>query len=380
MSKIFSKKGTIILLIFIPALFLLLYLNRDRIIPLFFAQQTPQGVDQGMKTEELPEGEIEIVMENLDIPWEITFISEQEFLVSQRPGSVLYVQNNEIASLFEIESVRHIGEGGLLGMALHPQFDQNRYVYLYLTVDDANGVENMVLRYTLEGTELTNEFVVLENIPGARTHNGGRIAFGPDGYLYITTGDAQEVNLSQETNSLAGKILRVTDEGDIPEDNPFGNEVYSYGHRNPQGIMWDSEGNLWSTEHGPTARDELNLILPGENYGWPEIRGDEEQEGMVTPVLHSGDNYTWAPSGGVYWDGSIFFGGLRGSAIYEARLGENNEVSEFLIHFDGEFGRIRNVQLGPDGMMYILTNNTDGRGSPIEEDDRIIRINPGMFR
>lgn len=379
MSKIFSKKGLLILLILLPLLFLLLYINRDRLVPLFFAQQTPQGVDEGVKTEKLEEGEMEVVLDNLDIPWEIAFISTEESLVSQRPGTLLHVKNGQIETI-NIPDVEHIGEGGLLGMALDPQFDENNYVYLYFTVDDSNGITNTVLRYTLEGTALTDEYTVLDNIPGARTHNGGRIAFGLDGYLYITTGDAQEVNLSQDIDSLAGKILRVTAEGDIPEDNPFGTEVYSYGHRNPQGIMWDSEGNLWSTEHGPTARDELNLILPGENYGWPEIIGDEEQEGMLTPVLHSGNNYTWAPSGGVYWDGSIFFGGLRGSAVYEARLGENNEVGEFLIHFEGEFGRIRNVQLGPDGMMYLLTNNTDGRGTPEESDDRIIRFNPSMFR
>lgn len=379
MSKIFSKKGLLIFLILLPLLFFLLYINRDRIVPLFFAQQTPQGVDEGVKTEKLEEGEMEVVLDNLDIPWEIAFISTEEFLVSQRPGTLLHVKNGQIETI-NITDVEHIGEGGLLGMALDPQFDENNYVYLYFTVDDSNGITNTVLRYTFEGTALTDEYTVLDNIPGARTHNGGRIAFGPDGYLYITTGDAQEVNLSQDIDSLAGKILRVTAKGDIPEDNPFGTDVYSYGHRNPQGIMWDSEGNLWSTEHGPTARDELNLILPGENYGWPEIIGDEEQEGMLTPVLHSGNNYTWAPSGGVYWDGSIFFGGLRGSAVYEARLGENNEVSEFLIHFEGEFGRVRNVQLGPDGMMYLLTNNTDGRGTPEESDDRIIRFNPSMFR
>ena len=379
MKKLFSKSNIIILVILL-SIITLGYLGRDRIIPLFFSQQEPQGVDRGVDIDEIINDEIEVVLENLDIPWEIVFLSDEEFLITQRPGTLLYVENNEIKNEIDIERVKHIGEGGLMGMTLHPQFEENNYIYLYLTVDGETGTENMVLRYVLEGTDLVDEYVVIENIPGARTHNGGRIAFGPDGYLYITTGDAQDVQLSQEIDSLAGKILRITDDGDIPEDNPFGSEVYSYGHRNPQGIMWDSEGNLWSTEHGPTARDELNLIISGGNYGWPEIRGDEEQEGMIKPVLHSGDDYTWAPSGGVYWDGSIFFGGLRGQAIYEARLGENNEVSEFLIHFEGEFGRIRNIQLGPEGMMYILTNNTDGRGTPRDGDDKVVRINPEVFR
>src|SRR5262249_24978139 len=155
--------------------------------------------------------------------------------------------------------------------------------------------------------------------PGAKYHDGGRMAFGPDDYLYITTGDATVDYLAQDISSLSGKILRIRDDGSLPQDNPFGNAVYSYGHRNSQGLTWDSLKQLWSTEHGPTGYDELNLIEKGQNYGWPLIMGSESRPGMKTPILHSGLN-TWAPASALFWDGSIFFGGLRGEALYEARI------------------------------------------------------------
>ena len=309
---------------------------------------------------------------------EVEFLPNGGMLVTQRTGQLLYVFDGEIEQEYEVDGVNHVGEGGLLGMALHPEYEDNNFLYLYMTVEGETGIENRIVRYTFDREELNEQDVILDEIPGGRTHNGGRIAFGPDGYLYITTGDAGIVDLSQNLDSLAGKILRITDDGEIPEDNPFESEIYSYGHRNPQGLTWDDEGNLWSTEHGPTARDELNLIQAGNNYGWPEIRGDEEMESMETPVLHSGNDYTWAPSGMIFFEGRIFFGGLRGQSIYEAKI-ENLEVVDFKINFEQEFGRLRNVNLGPDGMMYVLTNNTDGRGNPDDTDDKIIRINPAIF-
>jgi len=210
----------------------------------------------------------------------------------------------------------------------------------------------LVRKLRLEGKVLTDQTIIVGNIPGARYHDGGRLAFGPDGMLYITTGDATDSNLAQDTESLAGKILRVYDDGSVPEDNPFGNEMYSYGHRNPQGIVWDELGQLWATEHGRSGvrsgLDELNLIKAGQNYGWPDIEGDATADGKITPVLHSGANATWAPAGIVYWDASLFFAGLRGEALYEYNL----VTKEFKLHFREEFGRIRAVVMGPDDRIY----------------------------
>ena len=274
-------------------------------------------------------------------------------------------------------------KGGLLGMALHPRFLENRWIYLYLTTAVGSSLNNKVERYRLEGDLLSEKKVIIDNIPGAAYHDGGRIAFGLDGYLYITTGDAGSPNLAQDINSLAGKILRLKDDGLIPADNPFNSAVYSYGHRNSQGLAWDSKGRLWATEHGRSGilsgLDELNLIEKGKNYGWPVIQGYEKREEMESPIAQSGPDETWAPAGLAFWDGSFFFGGLRGEALYEARAVGTEQVS-LKVHFRNVFGRIRAVVLGPDEFLYITTSNTDGRGEPKTNDDKIIRINPLIFR
>ncbi len=364
-------KKTIAIILLLGAIFWGGYAMRGNIVQLFFSPQEPAGIEEGLKAEDIEEPEV--VADNLEIPWEIVFLPDGEMLVTERPGRVLLI--GEGSEEYVIDEVDHVGEGGLLGMEKHPDFEENGYLYIYMTTDDDNRVD----RYLFEDGEFTKDETIIDGIPAARFHNGGRIKFGPDGYLYITTGDAQETALSQDRDSLAGKILRITDEGEVPEGNPFDTEIYSYGHRNPQGLAWDTEGGLWSTEHGPRARDELNLIEAGKNYGWPEIVGDEEAEGMEAPVLQSGDDYTWAPSGASFWNGSVFFTGLRGSAIYEARV-DGDEVDDFLVHFKEDFGRMRTVSKGPDGMFYVLTNNTDGRGSPRENDDKIMRIDPEIFR
>ena len=268
-------------------------------------------------------------------------------------------------------------------MALHPRFMQNHWIYLYVTTIEGEGNENRVERYTFENDRLSDKKIIIEGIPGANYHDGGRIMFSPDGYLYITTGDAGKSNLAQITDSLAGKILRLHDDGSIPFDNPFHNAVWSYGHRNSQGLAWDDRGRLWATEHGRSGVlsgfDELNLIEKGKNYGWPVIQGDEAQDGMQRPVAQSGSDETWAPAGAVYWDGSIFFTGLRGEAIYEARIIGEKQVS-LKIHFHKEFGRLREIMHGPDNFFYVTTSNTDDRGTPGPGDDKIIRIDPRVFR
>jgi glucose/arabinose dehydrogenase len=239
--------------------------------------------------------------------------------------------------------------------------------------------QNRIVRYRYEDGSLAEDKIIIERIPGAVYHDGGRMEFGPDERLYITTGDATTAEIAQDTQSLGGKILRLEDDGAIPTDNPYGNAVYSYGHRNPQGLTWDSAGRLWESEHGRSGLlsglDEINLIEAGANYGWPTIEGDETQNGMRAPVIHSGVADTWAPASLAFLNSSLFFGGLRGEALYKAVL-SGTEIVEIKEHFKGEFGRIRTVRVGPDDMLYLTTSNTDGRGDSMQGDDKILRINP----
>lgn len=336
---------------------------------------------QGVTRASVAEGDIKIVAEGLSIPWEIVFLPNGDLLVTERAGTLKRIGSNR--EVLTVEGVSHIGEGGLLGMALHPDFERTQWLYLYFTTNRKGRFFNQVVRYQFDGKSLLKEVVIVDNIPSVGGHSGGRIEFGPDGHLYITAGDAQEPQLAQDINSLAGKILRVKEDGSIPPDNPFGNKVYSYGHRNPQGLAWDSKGRLWATEHGPSGAqsgfDELNRIEKGANYGWPIIKGDEEEDGMRTPVVHSGPHDTWAPAGAVYVGTSVFFTGLRGQSIYEVEINEDGSVMRMTAHLRKDFGRLRALVEGPDGYLYVTTSNTDGRGVPQVGDDKIIRINPDVF-
>lgn len=322
-----------------------------------------------------------IIAEGLDTPWATAFLPDGVILVTERLGNVRLIDKNkklQSEPVAQLSQVKEIGEGGLLGMALHPDFSSNNYVYFYYTFNgEFNNTFNRVVRMKYENKKLSEEDIIVDNIPGNFNHNGGRIKFGPDKNLYITTGDSQNPSLAQDTNSLAGKILRVTDTGKPSPGNPFGNLIYSFGHRNPQGIDWDKSGNLWSTEHGrsgiQSGLDELNIIEAGKNYGWPEIQGDQEKSGMVTPVVNSGST-TWAPAGAAFVGDSLFFAGLRGQTLYQALINDKNvSIKEF---FKGQFGRLREVVVGPDNMLYVTTSNRDGRGNPSSTDDRIIRVNP----
>lgn len=318
----------------------------------------------------------QFIAEDLEIPWEVAFLPDGDILVTERSGSLLKIGDNK--TVIEVEGVKHTGEGGLLGMVLHPDFEDNSYIYLYLTTEAGGQTINRVERYVFNGDSLSDKTVILDNIPGASYHDGGRMEFGPDGYLYVTTGDAGNEDSAQDTTSLAGSILRLNDDGTIPEDNPFGNEIYSYGHRNPQGLAWDDQGRLWATEHGRSGAlsgfDELNLIEMGKNYGWPVIQGDETMDGMVTPAAHSGATTTWAPAGLEFVDGKLYFAGLRGSTLYTANINEDGSVK---IGQDSRirYGRLRAVRLGPDGYLYVTTSNTDGRGNPRDGDDKLIKVN-----
>lgn len=321
---------------------------------------------------------IEVILNHLEVPWEFRFSPEDTLFITERAGflnvftieSGLINRENRVRIPITVEAQ---GEGGLLGLALHPKYTSNHWIYIYRTIKKDSKLINQVIRYVFKDNLLKNQKVILDNIPGNHIHNGGRIAFGPDGYLYVTTGDANQPNLAQDKSSLAGKILRINDEGQIPSDNPFNSPIYSLGHRNPQGLTWDKSGVLWSTEHGPMGHDELNKIERGRNYGWPIIEGDKQETGMEKPVLHSG-NDTWAPAGLTFWKNKLYFGGLRGESLYEAYGAENN--FRLNRYFFKEFGRIRAVGVGPDGELYITTSNKDGRGRITKsEDDRLIKIN-----
>ncbi len=381
------KKLLLILLIFVSIVFLLLNKNKlnEKARDFVGSDVTQENaLNKDTQTTETEDSEVKIVAQNLQIPWEIAFVKNDTILVTERVGKLIQIniETGETKLIQEFEEVREAGEGGLLGLALHPDFINNQKIYVYYTYQIKEGLRNRVESFKFINDSLSDRQVIIEGIRGANNHDGGRIAFGPDGYLYITVGDAQETNLAQDTNSLNGKILRIGDDGTIPSDNPFNSAVYSYGHRNPQGLAWDDKGQLWSTEHGPSGlqsgNDELNLITKGANYGWPTIKGTQTSDGMLTPKLESGSNDTWAPGQLIYINDTLVFTGPRGAAIYTAKI-SYNEVSSLKEYFKDEFGRIRTIVLGPDGNFYIATSNTDGRGKVLKGDDKIIRISPKLL-
>lgn len=323
---------------------------------------------------------VEVISTGHVIPWDVAFLPGGDMILTERTGLFRRSGSENIA--VRLDEVLHTGEGGLMGIAVHPDFSSNHFIYLYYTTQD-NSSHNRIERFKLEGSQLIKDRIILDNIPASLYHDGGQIAFGPDGMLYVTTGDASQPSLSQDLNSLAGKTLRLTPDGDIPSDNPFGTAVWSYGHRNAQGLAWDDRGRLWETEHGRSGAasgyDELNLIDKAANYGWPNIQGDEGAVGMERPVIHSGPTTTWAPSGMAYKGGSIFFAGLRGETLYEAIITADGSVSGFREHLKGDYGRLRAVTVGPDGHLYVSTSNRDGRASVREGDDKVLRVHPDFL-
>ncbi len=378
-AKIVLVVITVLLVAGITAWFL-----RDSIIQ--FAMKPTDTTLKTIDTDNIPNPDPNapletVIAENLKIPWEIAFLPDGSMLVTERTGTIEKISPDR-KTIAQIEGVSHIGEGGLLGMALHPDHSKNHLIYLYLTSSDGTRLTNRIESYKLENGQLSNRKVILSNIPGSRNHDGGRIAFDSNGYLFIATGDAETTTNAQDKNSLAGKILRIKDDGSIPKDNPFGNAVYSYGHRNPQGLAWDSLGRLWATEHGPsgsqTGNDELNLIEKGKNYGWPVIKGGQTKEGLVTPIANSGDHETWAPAGLAYYKGLLIFTGLRGQSLYAGKIQSGNSVA-LTSYLRNKYGRLRAIAVGPDGFIYISTSNTDGRGKSGVKDDKIIRLSPRIF-
>jgi glucose/arabinose dehydrogenase len=338
---------------------------------------------------------VETVVSGLEVPWSIVFAPDGRMFVTERPGRVRVVENGRLRPepLATIPDVATGQESGLMGLALHPQFAENHL--LYLSYSYRGGTKQArVVRFRETGGGLADRRVIIEGLPAADIHVGIRLRFGPDGKLYLTMGDTAHRELAQRLDSLAGKILRLNDDGTVPADNPFVNrpgarpEIWSYGHRNPEGFDWQPGTNvMFDTDHGPSGfdgpggGDEFNLVERGKNYGWPAIHHTQAREGMESPLLE----YTpaVAPASGMFYRGSAFpefrgdyfFGCLRGKCVIRVSLdGRNVKGQERLLQ--DSYGRIRDVAEGPDGAIYFSTSNRDGRGSASRDDDRILRLTP----
>nr|WP_246407278.1 PQQ-dependent sugar dehydrogenase [Geomicrobium halophilum] len=329
------------------------------------------GDDSQPEEEEEPDAdneEFEALITDLDAPWSIAKTDDEEFFITERSGSIVHYDGEDV-SREEVELEEEVweeGEGGFLGMVFDPNHDDEAIVYH--TYEDGSEVFNRIVTMERSDDGWQETDVLLDEIPGDTIHNGGRLAIGPDDHLYATTGDADVEELSQDPENLAGNILRMELDGSVPDDNPFEDSyVYSYGHRNPQGIDWAEDGTMFSSEHGPTGQDEVNEIEAGSNYGWPEITGDEEAEGMETPLFQSGDD-TWAPSGAAFSGEDFYVAGLAGEELMRFDV----EAEEMEVVLEDE-GRLRDVMIEGDNI-YVLTNNTDGRGNPEENDDRLLRL------
>jgi len=372
-------------------------------VPLFGACQPVQGkVPQVVRDQFLLQGDrvrAETWVEDLEVPWSLVFVPDGRALVTERPGRIRLIKDGRLMKdPYAVLAVRHEGEGGLMGLALHPRFPQRPYLYVMHTYQEKGAPYNRVVRLKDNGNRGTFDKVIIDRIPAGRFHNGGRIAFGPDGLLYITAGETFEARLAQDLGTLAGKILRITDEGAIPTSNPFKQSpVYSFGHRNPQGLAWHPETrDLFESEHGPSgefllfANDEINWITKGGNYGWPVVVGAGGIKPYIDPLVVWKE--TTPPSGMTFYhgsrlshlDGDLFVATLRSEALIRIRLEKSNgsyKVNAIERWFakgyqSGTYGRLRDVVQGPDGALYFLTNNRDGRGRPREGDDKIYRIIP----
>lgn len=333
------------------------------------------GKEEDSKIDPKPDKEVagtlgqdpEVLVTNLHSPWSIQKVGSAMY-VSERTGSIVEWNKSKLTRQpVELKkTLSSKAEAGLLGFLLTPDFSESRRAYAYYTYEDGSGNSiNRIVSLQKDNDKWLERETLIDGIPSGDYHHGGRLTLGPDGMLYATTGDAKKPEIAQDTVSLGGKILRMNPDGTIPKDNPFANSyVYSYGHRNPQGLAWDDAGKLYESEHGESAHDEINEIDPGKNYGWPEIEGDQQKPDMINPLIHSGEN-TWAPSGLAYFDGKLFIAALRGESLkqYDIKSGKMTDIIT-------KAGRIRDVFVDEE-FLYFISNNTDGRGNPDEKDDKL---------
>jgi glucose/arabinose dehydrogenase len=329
----------------------------------------------------------------LEVPWGFAFLPNGDLLVTEREGRVRLIEKGKLKAepVFTVPDVEPSGESGLMDISLHPKFAENKFVYLAYAYR-ADGKAVKIVRYKFDGKALVEPKPIIENLPAAQYHAGTRARFGPDGKFYVTVGDATDWKLAQRTDSLAGKTLRLNDDGSVPSDNPFFKnknyrpEIWSIGHRNAQGLAWSPDGLMFQTEHGPSnfegrggGADEVNIVESGKNYGWAEIWGTRTKEGMIAPLLE----YTpaCAPASAMFYNGTqfpafkgnFFFGCLRGTRIIRVVLKGRTVVGQEDLLKD-TFGRIREMAEGPDGAIYFATSNRDGRGRAASDDDKIMRI------
>ncbi len=331
----------------------------------------------------------------LDTPWDLVWGPDGFIWVTERPGSVSRV-NPDTGERIPVEDINiyERGESGLMGLTFDPGFEDNGYLFTAESHASGGRIINQLVRYTYDNNNLLNRTVIIDNIPGNTYHDGARLVIGPDNYIYMTTGDAGRSSWAQDVESLAGKILRIDRNGNPAPGNPFGNEVFSYGHRNAQGLVFHPERDeLFITEHGPRDNDEIAVVSQGENHGWPDVHGFCEEdisgesefcrENQVTEPIAAWTP-TIAPAGADFytgelipeWNGDFLFVTLKGSSLLRVQISDENETKFVQVISENEFGRLRDVLVGPDGTIYIATSNRDGRGNPAPEDDRILMIRP----
>ncbi len=311
------------------------------------------------------------VARGLEVPWGLTFLPDGDALVSERDSHRIRLvsKDGEITDVGTVAGVDGSGEGGLLGIAVSPDYAQDRTVFAYFSAGDQNVIASM----TYDGTGLSDQRTIFDGIPAGSNHNGGRIAFGPDGFLYVGTGESGRPNLSQDRGSLGGKILRITPDGEPAPGNPFdGSPVYSLGHRNVQGLAWDQRGQLWAAEFGQNEWDELNRIEAGADYGWPVVEGKAGDDRFVDPVRQWHPEQA-SPSGIAIVGDSVFMAGLRGQRLWQIPIPDGKAGKPRALLTE-RFGRLRTVTTAPDGSLWVATSNRDGRGRPADDDDRILRL------
>lgn len=326
----------------------------------------------GRPGQSTPTGTPRTVASGLAVPWSVVFREDGTPLVSERDsGRVLELaEDGSARPVGTVGGVEAVGEGGLLGLAL----DDRDRLYAYSTTAEGNRVQRFPLAGSAGSLSLGEPETLLDGLPSASYHNGGRIAFGPDGLLYVTAGDAGQPGRAQDLGSLGGKILRITPDGDVPADNPFpGSPVYSYGHRNPQGLTWAEDGTMFASEFGQNTWDELNIITPGANYGWPEVEGIGGDEDFTDPVQQWEPGEA-SPSGITHLDGTVVVANLRGAVLRAVPVADPTTSTEL---YPDTYGRLRDVTVAPDGRLWLVTSNTDGRGQPGPDDDRILSVDLG---
>lgn len=339
------------------------------------SETPPTTEDSGPIESAAPEPDLDprTVVEGLEVPWGIAFLPDGSALIAERDVAAIQhlTPAGKISEVGQVGGVSPTSEGGLLGLAVSPDFETDQTVFAYYTTDQDNRVVSM----TFENDRLGKPEPIITEIPRGEIHDGGRLAFGPDGKLYVTTGETGNGELAQDPDSLGGKILRLNPDGSIPDDNPDPQSpVWTLGHRNVQGIVWDDQGRMWASEFGQNLWDELNLIEKGNNYGWPAVEGKGDLDQFTDPVRQWSTS-DLSPSGLAYLDGSLYIAGLRGERLYRipVRAGGAGQPEAL---YQGEYGRLRTVVATPDGELWFTTSNRDGRGEPSDADDRVLEIRP----